>query len=642
MSKDDSNAGFLSKVVKFVRHPTTSWSDLDTRSVDRENEYSKAALKEMIERKRRNDFVRKREFEMLRKIRNREITVEGAQGVRPSFFQSSLPSKPDDRAMTLKKIDEIEAQMSMQWWKTKGPDSLVSTGSQLHTGAHGPGKGKSDAKSSDEEVGPKTRGPQYKETEAAGIAFPTSAHESDSISAPPPPPPPPPRPSAASTAKSVPAIEAHAAPSRVAPTRGAAPSVGAPGVAPVPAVAASRTGLMAASMPGDLRGNSGFSASHFFALDVHEIAQDPEVEEASIRFANGDDQGAEQGLLEALQAGGEQAGRMDDWLALFDLYRATGQLVPFENQTLDFVNRFGRSAPQWVDMPGAVAAQTGGSFQPSSGSTRAAWECEADLNAYAVGTLQTVLMRVSQPWVLDWTPLQSIDLKAARAMVGMFTLWGDQEVELCFLGTTQLREVLKKMTPSGRRDVEQLWWELRMAILRVMNRPDEFELTALDFCVTYEVSPPGWESPLCRFRAIAAENPGLSDMEEAGSSVLGEAVMEQVPSGFSGYPGDTVSDNLSSGLNNLGLVELSGEVLGDPEEMLKTLERRLQGADVLIISCRDLIRVDFSAAGTLLNWVSGHHAEGRTVQFVDAHRLVSAFFHVIGITEYAKVVVRND
>jgi hypothetical protein len=57
MTKDDSNGGFLSKVVKFVRHPTTSWSDLDTRSADRESEYNKAALKEMIERKRRNDFV---------------------------------------------------------------------------------------------------------------------------------------------------------------------------------------------------------------------------------------------------------------------------------------------------------------------------------------------------------------------------------------------------------------------------------------------------------------------------------------------------------------------------------------------------------------------------------------------------------
>ena len=72
MSKDDSNGGFLSKVVKFVRHPTTSWSDLDTRTSDRDSEYSKAALKEMIERKRRNDFVRKREFDMLRKREHRQ------------------------------------------------------------------------------------------------------------------------------------------------------------------------------------------------------------------------------------------------------------------------------------------------------------------------------------------------------------------------------------------------------------------------------------------------------------------------------------------------------------------------------------------------------------------------------------------
>ena len=639
MSKDDSNGGFLSKVVKFVRHPTTSWSDLDTRSADRENEYSKAALKEMIERKRRNDFVRKREFEMLRKIRNREITVDAAQGVRPSFFQSSLPSKPDDRAMTLKKIDEIEAQMSMQWWKTKGPDSLVSTGSQLNSGPHPPGartKGgaKNEAGGAKPADVPDTRAAQYKETEASPLAPPSKAQAAASVT-----PTVPMVPAGKIQGKSN-AAEAELAPVKVgdrsvnpvasAPSKGAA---GARGVQAKP-----RTGLMAQTGQGDLNGSSsGFSASHFFALDVQEIAQDPEVEEAAIRFANGDDAGAEQGLIDVLGRNGEEAHRVDDWLALFDLYRATGQLAPFESRALDFVNRFGRSAPQWVDMPGAVSTQTGKTYRPSMKKARTAWVCDAELDAHAVGTLQSVLMRVSQPWAIDWSPIESIDLKSARALLGMFTLWGDQEVELCFIGTSELRALLKSLTPSGRRDVEQLWWELRMAVLRVMNRPDEFELTALDFCVTYEVSPPGWEVPLCHFRALSPEA-----ADDAGSSVLGDSVMEQVASGYSSYPGDTGSDSLSSGLNQLGLVELSGEVLGDPQEMLKNLERRLQGADVLIISCRHLIRVDFSAAGTLLNWVSGHHAEGRLVQFVDAHRLVSAFFHVIGITEYSKVVVRND
>ncbi|MCW5653003.1 STAS domain-containing protein [Hydrogenophaga sp.] len=629
MAKDDSNGGFLSKVVKFVRHPTTSWADLDTRSADRESEYSKAALKEMIERKRRNDFVRKREFDMLRKIRSREGTPGEGQGVRPSFFQSSLPSKPDDRAETLKKIDEIEAQMSMQWWKTKGPDSLVSTGSGLNTAPHGPSSGPPSKK--DDSAVPATPDPlvrqrkaQYDETEPGPLPGPPGSTPSEIQAL------------DRSMQDTVPASAPMPLRKAWSPSRErelAADLPMAPASLPAPLV---RTGLMA---PTSLRQSgspvSRFSASHYYALDVQEIAQDPEVEEAAIRFANGDDAGAEQGLLEVLADGGTKADQQEDWLALFDLYRATGQLAPFESRAVDFVNRFDRSAPQWYDMPDAVSRLTGRVYTPSTGQNRAIWVSEPELDAHAVGTLQNVLLRAQQPWVLDWTPLEAMDLKAARALLGIFTLWGDQDVELRFQGASAFRDLLKAQTQSGRRDVEQLWWELRMAVLRVMNRPDEFELTALDFCVTYEVSPPGWEKPRCHYLSVAIDKPG-----EAGQSVLGESVLEQVASG---YPGaESVLDSQGTESNQIGLVELSGEIRGDPQATLEALERKLKGADVFIISCRHLIRVDFSAAGTLLNWVSGHHAEGRMVQFVDAHRLVSAFFHVIGITEYAKVVVRVD
>ena len=66
MPPKEERTGLFSKVVKFVRNPTTNWADLDQQEVDRESSYSKQMLKEMIERKRRNDFVRKREFDMLR------------------------------------------------------------------------------------------------------------------------------------------------------------------------------------------------------------------------------------------------------------------------------------------------------------------------------------------------------------------------------------------------------------------------------------------------------------------------------------------------------------------------------------------------------------------------------------------------
>ena len=594
MAKDDSG-GFLSKVVKFVRHPTTSWADLDTREVDRESEYSKAALKEMIERKRRNDFVRKREFDMLRKIRSREGTPGEAQGVRPSFFQSSLPSRPDDRAMTLKKIDEIEAQMSMQWWKTKGPDSAVSTG-----GA--PGASMQDRLTSQQRAD--------MPTEPAGLQSPRV------------------------TSRPLPRMETQPATTVPMALTGATPT------GPDKLQGASvKTGLVMPVGDGGAPSAQGssFSASRFYALEVQEVAQDPEVEEAAIRFANGDDAGAEQGLMDMIVDGSPKADDMASWLTIFDFYRATGQVAPYESRAVDFTTRFHRSPPQWYDMPGAVAAMTGKEASDvASANVRAHWVSEVELDAYSVGTLQNVLQRAASPWVIDWSPLRSLDQKAARALLGIFTLWGDQPVELRFIGAHALRDCLRDMTPAGRRDVEQLWWELRMSALRVMNRADEFELTALDFCVTYEVSPPGWERPRCRFQQQQGE-PGSPDVDQ---SVLGESVLEPLNSTLSGES-STLGNTLAGG-GQLGMVELSGEVRGDPQATLDALEDRLAGADVLIISCRNLIRVDFSAAGTLLNWVSRHHAEGRLVQFVDVHRLVSAFFHVIGITEYAKVVLRTD
>ena len=114
MSQKDDSApgGLLSRVVRFVKSPATAWGEVSSEAEgDRESSYSKQMLKEMIERKRRNDFVRKREFDMLRKMRRSEVLAGQDPGLRPSFFQSSMPSKPDDRATTLKKIEQSIARI---------------------------------------------------------------------------------------------------------------------------------------------------------------------------------------------------------------------------------------------------------------------------------------------------------------------------------------------------------------------------------------------------------------------------------------------------------------------------------------------------------------------------------------------------
>ncbi|HEY0818599.1 MAG TPA: hypothetical protein VGD46_07455, partial [Rhizobacter sp.] len=70
------------------------------------------------------------------------------------------------------------------------------------------------------------------------------------------------------------------------------------------------------------------------------------------------------------------------------------------------------------------------------------------------------------------------------------------------------------------------------------------------------------------------------------------------------------------------------------------MNNELGSAAIVNVSCAKLIRVDFIAAGDLLNWVLARRSENRTVNFADSHRLVALFFGAMGINEHAKVKVR--
>lgn len=624
MAKDDpNNGGFLSKMVKLVRQPTSGWSELDARSGERETELSKTALKELIERKKRNDFVRKREFDMLRKVRAQaQAAVENQEAPKGSLFPSSMPSKADGRAVTLKKIDEIEAQMSMQWWKTKIADSQLSVPTQPGGAQTVPGRVPAAAKAQYDLPDKLMRDHQFRPTEPSPLPVRSSGKTAAAA---------PPSPRSRREASDTINLER---PTTLLRTQSPKPDkADKPDASKAARPAA--TPAAASAAPAKAKPPSPvFTASNLAEFDVQEVAQDPEVEEAAIRFANGDDPGAEKALLDVLSAAGSQGGRPEVWLALFDFYRATGKLAPFESRSLDFVNRFNRSGPQWVNMPEVVASLHGRPVSAVASTARPVWVCEAMLDTHAVGSLQNVLSRASQPWVLDWTPLQSIEPAAARALLDLFALWANQDVVLRFSGSNELLGYLQSVTPVGQRDVDHLWWALRLAVLRVMKRADEFELVSLDFCVTYELSPPPWERPRCQFQLVSSE----------GVVAFAKTTIDGMDSdtGVSSYNSDFATESLATSFNHVGLADLHGEIAGDPQDVLNTLDRRLKGTEEWVISCRNLIRVDFTAAGTLLNWVSGHRALGRTVQFVDVHRLVSAFFNVIGITEVAKVVLRSD
>lgn len=580
MSKDDTASGLLSKMVKFVRNPATSWSDLDSVHTDRDDSVSKQLLKEMIERKRRNDFVRKREFDMLRKLRKRDAMagVDQDPGGRPSFFQSSMHSRPDDRASTIKKIDEIEAQMSMQWWKTKTHDSSTDSSRRSQGG------------------GAETQAPLLENALplAYGPTVPAGLPQSASSGA-------------AATLRSA-----------SFPARHLAPGGGGQGT-------------------GFDNTLSGFTPSRVAAVEFREVvAYDAELEEAAIRFANGDEAGAEAALLEILAPSGARADHAETWLMLFDLYRALGAQDKFETAAIKFVERFDRSAPQWFSMPDMVKMLSEPAGKVAKGPV-VDWVCPSILGIQSVAALTAALAKSPMPWRLDWSSLKAIEAVAVEPLHKVFSGWAAQPVQLQFMDDAQLQKVLQNATLSGQRGTDPSWWKLRMEALRITHRPDDFELVALDFCVTYEVSPPAWSRARCVYKPLDAQG---DDMK--GQTIIGDVYRDSIFSSFGGVEGGGDLETQSAQIGSLACVELSGHIQGDAVAVLETLEARLMGADKMLISCAKLIRVDFSAAGMLLNWVSACQAEMRPVQFLDVNRLVAAFFNVIGITEHASVQVRVD
>ena len=589
MATKDERPGLLSKVAMFVRNPTKDWSELSRVETEPDSTYDKQALKAMIERKRQNDFVRKREFDQLRKLRNRDPSVT-AGVARPSFFQTSIPTDPDGRAVTLKKIDEIEAQMSKQWWKGKqeAAQNLAASAPQAAVTSKPPLPQRVAP-----ETAPISLPSSFEATESAGLSIPTVART-------------------VGGASEYPATEM---------SEGLLPMSSHVPLA-VPGANASTLRASASADPGEV----SFSTSKLFAMDVADMTTDPELEEAAIRFANGDDAGAEAGLLHALQTQLADAEARFNWAAaLMDLYRATQNRERFDHAVVEFAGLWNGRAPLWmpVSMDAHISSDTTAAapfMRESAAAVRmpvgVMWVCPPVLLPDGMEALREVLSSQPMPWTLSWDALQQIDVQAMPLLAGLFESLCSEPVELRFSGAHTLIHVLREMTPSGDRSVDSAWWSVRLNALRAMQLLDEFELVALDYCVTYEVSPPAWEPAQCVYGALetAVASAGATDFSAT------------VPMGFNSV---TVSSQ-----------ELRGEVLGDAADALAQIDAARDASDTVTVSCRYLVRVDFSAAGSILNWVALKQADGLTVQFQDVHRLVAAFFNVIGISEHARIVPR--
>jgi hypothetical protein len=590
MAENKDGDSFFRKVVRFVSNPATDWADLGTKQDDtRELDLEKSELKAMVERKRRNDFVRKREFDMLRKVRREGLSPEQLATLGGSSRLDDSEARQSENAIARPeggvkaKIDEIEQQM---------------------VGANFTPSGR------------RTTGFFNAPTEPAVLARsglpPPSANapltaETDELPALPP----------------LPDLDIGidmAAPQASAPPAPAAPVFSAAGLSPLAPLSLATTG------------DTG-EFEHRFGVEVSEVVHDPDLDEPVIAFANADFAQCEQLLGQLTGAGGARSQHAETWLVLFDLYRATGQQARFEALAGDYAHQFGWSAPQWFSMPKLVSdavAEAAGAERSSSAqiSGEVGWLCPELLDIDAVAHLRSQTLQMPLPWVFDWSALRSVDAEAATQLSSLFRHWSKQQLEMRWMSGENLFATLQDAAPTGVRDADPAFWQVRLDALRLANRADQFDEAAIDYCVTYEVSPPSWERTRCHVRisgsGLHTHTPPLSMVSEVSTGFMESGLVDE--------PG---------GATQVASMELSGQLVGDISQTLNRLNTQLGQSLVVNVSCTKLIRVDFIAAGDLLNWVLVKRSEKRMVQFVDAHRLVALFFGAMGINEHAKVRVRK-
>jgi hypothetical protein len=578
MSESKDSPSFFRKMVKFVANPATEWAELTAPSDQtRETESAKSELKAMIERKRRNDFVRKRELDMLRRVRREGLSSEQLAALGGSSRIDDSEVRPTDSlaradAGVKAKIDQIEQQMV-----------------------------------GDGYAGSPRRAPDFYSAATQPAAIDAAASLGRLASATMP------------AARTEPAQQIGGRVSGFLPTR--------PGHEP-PAAPTSRPSAAppaAAPRPEPVASALGKADN----VDVTDVAHDPDLDEAVIAFANADFEQCEHSLATLTGTAGSRAQDAETWLVLFDLYRAIGQQHKFESLALDYAQQFGWSAPQWYSMPRQVAEATGEERPKTSRVVgQVGWVCPPYVDAEVVAKLSSQSLQMPLPWVFDWGGLKGIDAEGCARMSELFRKWIGQKLDMQWLNGERLFTVLQDTSPTGVRDADPAYWQLRLDALRMTNRPDQFDETAIDYCVTYEVSPPSWETATCHARVIGANHnttlpPPLSSITDAPTSFVES------------------QNAIGAGQPTIATFDLSGQLVGDINPTLRKMDAELGEASIVNVSCVRLIRVDFIAAGDLLNWVLARRSENRVVTFLESHRLVALFFGAMGINEHAKVKVRT-
>ncbi|MBM3392814.1 MAG: STAS domain-containing protein [Betaproteobacteria bacterium] len=386
---------------------------------------------------------------------------------------------------------------------------------------------------------------------------------------------------------------AQKAPQAPAPSRPSAAAEPAP-----PAAPKEELGSLDFTAPGAIEVHEEDLPGHF-EIRESTASMHPVVEEAAILFANGQDEAALASLEGAAPSSGLGTAADQVWAMLFDLYQAMGKRELFDKRALEYSVKYEKSPPTWVE----PAKQSLGPALTTGGTAFVAFA--GTLGEGADKTIRQLEKIISANPVarVEFGKLQSVDVLGAALLLKTMKAARKAKCELVMSGADKLADLLKSRIEVGRREDETLWM-LLLELFQHMALQEPFEEWAVNYAITFEVSPPSWENRPPPKKPMAAAAPAATPAE---------------PNVF----------------------PLSGEMYSAGSDAFRQLVDFAGGREQVSIDCSALKRMDFVSAGLFLNTLANLQITGCSVTIRNPNELIYALFVVLGINQVAHVERRK-
>ena len=347
------------------------------------------------------------------------------------------------------------------------------------------------------------------------------------------------------------------------------------------------------------------------AIDVNTSGAGSVIDETAILFANGQADAAEATMRHGIDTDTIGENRQTAWRMLFELVNQRGDNAAFEQLTMQYTLRFENSSPAWLDYAAAAPmAAPPAPAAPVAGGPLVSLPAVVDAQIVKMLEHLKALAAQHAALTLDVSAAKSIDLVGAELLLRVINAFKRSNHELTVVGVENLVDPLRAAVEAGRRDASDAGWMLLLEVMRLLGRQSDFEETGIQYCITFEVSPPSWEPAPPSLKARAAGAPAATATAGAGVDAFDP-------------------------LDWRGVIEREGE------PYFGRLARAARDSTHLTVECLLLRRMAFSTATTLLTMLMKLQAAGVRVDFANVNPLVAALFHLLGITAIAGVQVRR-